>query len=91
MPPPALWTTTPPEDEDAAPTGPTPIMAGPSGDVIEGPVMIHDAEAEAAAATRADLEHLMALREADFRQHAAGDGDGHAERNAFPETQPAKL
>ena len=82
MPHPASWTSHREDD----PTSPAPLPVSPSGDVIAGPVLIPDEDPEAAA-TRADLESLMALRDADFRQHA----DGDERQRGFEATQPAKL
>lgn len=99
MPHPGIWTTDPQEAQD---TSPSP-MSGPSGDVITGPVRIADAEADAVAQTRADLERLMALREDDFKRHAPAprghdegdegndDGDSPGKRPMFPATEPARL
>jgi hypothetical protein len=88
MPHPGVWTAEP--HEHYMPPKPA---TGPSGDVIAGPVRIADAEADSAAATRADLERLMALREADFRRHAepGEEGDDDDRRPMFPATEPAKL
>ena len=88
MPHPGIWTMEPHEKNV---TAPSPLAPGGSGDVIEGPVRIADAQAEAAAQTRADLERLMALREADFRSHTDGDDAGGEGARTFPATEPAKL
>ena len=88
MPHQAIWTAPPPERPVIEPA---PLVTGGAGDVIAVPVFIADEDGDSADHTRADLERLMALREADFRSHANSlddDGDG---RPMFPATEPAKL
>jgi hypothetical protein len=87
MPHPGTWTSDPYDRQ----TEPSPLQPGGAGDVIEGPVRIAD-ELDPAAQTRADLERLMALREADFRKHSGGgEGEGDPDAKQFPATEPAKL
>jgi hypothetical protein len=75
MPHPATWTAPP---LSQAPEG-APYETKP-GDIIEGPVVIPKPADE----IRADLDQLMALRDADMKRHApAGD--------AFEATRPAGL
>lgn len=87
MPHAMVWTS--PPEEDSGFTAPAPIVAGPSGDVIAGPVRIADAEDENAAATKADLERLMALRDADFQRH--GGGPASEGTHNFEPTRPSSL
>ncbi|MRD49721.1 hypothetical protein [Caenimonas koreensis] len=81
----AAWTAPPPEKPIVRPA---PVASGGSGDVIAGPVRIAEAPNSAEEQTLADLERLMALREADFRTHAAG---AEGRRPTFAATEPAKL
>ena len=89
MPHPGLWTANPP----VQPAVTTPMVPGASGDVISGPVRIAGDGAAGDAATRADLEKLLAVRDADFKQHAdAADAPGHdATQPMFLKTQPMQL
>ena len=74
LPHPGAWTAAP-----ATPSWATAPDTKP-GDIIEGPVVIPRPADE----VRADLEQLMALRDADLKRHAlAGE--------AFAETRPAAL
>jgi len=74
LPAPGTWTAAP---ESAGWTSPHETKPG---DIIEGPVVIPRAAEE----VRADLERLMALRDADLKQHAmAGE--------QFAATRPASL
>lgn len=77
------------EDESVCPplphpgswTGPAPAPAAE-----DGPLQIAGvAVAATPDAVRADLDQLLAARDADFRQNAAGDGA------SWPRTEPAKL
>ena len=89
MPHPVTWTLEP-HEPFVAPK--PPVIAGGSGDIIAGPVRIAEPEAlDAAAAAKADLEALMALREDDFKRHAEGDAAGSPVRQVFLATEPAKL
>jgi hypothetical protein len=88
LPHPGSWTA--PANEAAPPTVPDAL---PSAGVIEGPVHIA-AAAEAtkpesdkdAESAKADLDRLLAIRDADFREHAGGE----VSRTWVP-TEPAKL
>lgn len=69
---------------------------GGSGDVISGPPLVERAPSLAAAQNSADaksdLEHLFAVRDADFRRHADSDpAGGDATQPMFLRTEPAKL
>lgn len=76
-------------------TSPAPVAdpllqaAAAEGGLIAGPVRIADTPSPAPAqdgeAARADLDQLMAIRDADFRQHAQ-EGAG-----TWVKTEPAKL
>jgi hypothetical protein len=78
LPHPNTWTApAPPSQPAALATEPAPL---PSADVIEGPTVL-----PSPADVRADLERLMALRDADLRRHA-GAGD-----QAYAPTRPATL
>ena len=78
LPHPATWTAPPP------PSAPAPLMAQPSsfGDVIAGPTALE--QPRQLDDVRADLEALLALRDADIRKHAASG-------NAYAPTRPATL
>ena len=80
MPHPGMWTSEP----HRPPEVPAPAVAGGSGDVISGPVLIGRPEPQATA--REDLEKLFAIRDAD-RQRNAADEPLHT----FAATEPAKL
>jgi hypothetical protein len=87
LPHPGSWTSEPHEARKAAA-----VAALQQGDatVIEGPVHIASARQPAPAPSepdpaRADLDKLLAIRDADFRQHADGD------LPAWTRTEPAKL
>jgi hypothetical protein len=83
MPHPGAWTQMPAEDEQPA----VAATAQVSGDVIEGPVRIAGVTADIARdadAARADLEQLLAIRDADFRDNAAA-------KQAWTPTEPARL
>lgn len=89
MPHPGIWTATPKEDASEANAG----SAEPTVEVIAGPVRIsdpgrsiQDAEAEA----RADLERLLAVREADHQRHSGGDTT-KALQSQFKRTEPMRL
>lgn len=89
MPHPGLWTG---EPTVAAPKAST--TAGGSGDVIAGPVTIRDPAAPAnppLADAKSDLEHLFAVRDADFRQHAKAEPGHEATQPMYLGTQPAQL
>jgi hypothetical protein len=96
MPHPGLWTSQPPVRTPA----PAPaVVAGGSGDVIAGPVMIA-AQAKPAGTgdfdeAKADLEQLFAVRDADFKRHFDGSDPAHpgdeATRPMFLGTEPARL
>ena len=74
LPNPATWTA------PRAPAEWAPVHETKPGDIIEGPVVIPRPAEE----LRADLEQLMALRDADMKRHAlAGE--------AFAATRPAGL
>jgi hypothetical protein len=83
LPPALTWTM---QQQPARPAevaaAPAPAAGSASADVIEGPVHIAAKSSDA----RADLDQLLAARDADFRRHAS---DGAAP--AFARTEPAKL
>lgn len=83
LPHPGSWTSALPE---AAPP-PAPAAAAPDGGVIEGPVHIAGAipPPRDLENTKADLDQLLAIRDADFRAHAGAPG------GAWVKTEPAKL
>jgi hypothetical protein len=88
LPHPGSWTSEPHETHDA----PKPAPAASQGDatIIEGPVRIAAPVQQPAAGTdgdaaRADLDKLLAIRDADFREHAEGESP------AWTRTEPAKL
>lgn len=72
LPHPDLWTA-------------EPEVAGGAGDVISGPVLIDKAAPSDESSARADLERLLAVRDADFRHHAGNDDPG------YMKTQPMQL
>lgn len=83
LPHPGSWTSPPIESA-------LPMAAGaPDGGVIEGPVHIADAarpqHETAIENARADLDQLLAIRDADFREHAASAA------GTWVKTEPAKL
>lgn len=81
LPHPTSWTTTP---KPAA----TASASVPEGGMMIGSVHLGSQAAVArdAAAERADLNDLLAIRDADFRQHAAGGA-----ARTWASTEPAKL
>jgi hypothetical protein len=84
LPHPGSWTSSAsPEEPPADP------VAAADGGVIEGPVRIADTPQPAGApetdAARADLDQLLAIRDADFRQHA------QVAAGTWVKTEPAKL
>lgn len=84
MPHPGSWTADP--HEPVATAAPVAAQTG----VIEGPVHIADTPQPVAGPApdgdaRADLDRLLAIRDADFREHA------DAESPAWKSTQPAGL
>jgi hypothetical protein len=89
MPHPGVWTAVREEDAPLSAAGAPPT--GGAGDVIEGPVRIGAAAAAASDAeaddARADLEKLLALRDADFQEH----GDNEATQPMWLRTEPAPL
>lgn len=91
MPNPGLWKEAPGEPVPIAATVPT----GGDGDVIAGPAAREPALAQAGRHSidaRADLEHLFAMRDADFRRHAAREASGEdATQPMFLGTEPARL
>jgi hypothetical protein len=87
LPHPGSWTSEPHEARNAAPVA----VAQGDATVIEGPVHIASPVQPAPApsesdAARADLDKLLAIRDADFREHAEGD-----QLPAWTRTEPAKL
>jgi hypothetical protein len=93
MPHPGSWTDPSPARLAIVPT---PEVAGGSGDVIVGPPLLDPAVPRAAAdnlaEAKADLEHLFAARDADFRRHRSGEAAGDdATQPMFLSTEPAKL
>jgi hypothetical protein len=88
MPHPSTW-----KDPAAQPVAPAPTMA--SGDVICGPAAAAPEQAPSpldCVDVRADLEHLFAVRDADFRRHGTREGAGEdATQPMFLGTEPAKL
>lgn len=83
LPHPGSWTSPPHEAPAAA------ALPESAGGVIEGPVRIADAPQPAPApdadAARADLDQLLAVRDADFRHHAQNNP------GTWVKTEPAKL
>lgn len=82
LPHPGSWTSAPAEAAQ-----PAPVAVGPDGGVIEGPIHIadsagsrHEKDLDGA---KADLDQLLAIRDADFRQHASAGN--------WVKTEPAKL
>lgn len=80
LPHPGSWTAAP---HEAVQVTPVPAANEDSG-VIEGPVHIAAKAGRDIDDARADLEQLLALRDADFRQHSAGG-------QTWASTEPAKL
>jgi len=73
MPHPGTWTS--PLPEAAAPVAKA-APAGPTMEVIAGPVRISDpsrSRQDAETEARADLERLLAVRDADHQRHSDGD------------------
>jgi hypothetical protein len=67
MPHPGIWTADPhPPRESPVAVAPT----GGSGDVIAGPIRIADSADPGQASARQDLERLLAVRDADLKQHS---------------------
>jgi hypothetical protein len=92
MPHPGSWTEPLPAH---SPSAPAPEIGG-AGDVIAGPPLVEPqsplAAAQASAEVKADLEHLFAVRDKDFRRHRAGEAAGDdATQPMFLSTEPAKL
>jgi len=77
MPHPGSWTADPP----AAPQPSATSAPGGSADVITGPVRIRD------DAVKSDLERLMAVRDADFQDHA--EPGFEATQRMFMKTRPS--
>jgi hypothetical protein len=101
LPHPGTWKEAP--GRPAPPTAAA-VLAGGAGDVIAGPTASERASEHATDRTaeqvrqnssdaRADLEGLFAVRDADFRRHASGDGasEDAATQPMFLGTEPAKL
>jgi hypothetical protein len=88
LPHPGTWTALPskatPEVNAASP--------GPTVDVIAGPVRISGSgpskKKDAGAQTRADLERLLAAREADYHRHSSSDTS--ESQSQFMATQPMR-
>ena len=79
LPHPGAWTAPPPQ------TAPAPLTQPSSfGDVIAGPTALEGSKP--LDDVRADLEALLALRDADMRKHAAAGGD-----HAYAATRPASF
>ncbi len=91
MPHPGLWTTDP---NGAPPAPPRVVIGGGTGDVIAGPVRIADTSARPAKAApetaRADLEQLLAARDADFARPKGQPGLDVTQR-IWLGTEPAPL
>lgn len=92
MPHPGVWTS----DTTSAPSVPAQAQPEPSGgsaDVIAGPVRIAEEAAAApparSAVTKAELDQLFAVRDADFQRHAAGQSE--ADPSQYLPTEPARL
>jgi hypothetical protein len=69
-----------------------PENTGGTGDVIAGPLLVEPKSAQASAEVKADLEHLFAVRDGDFKRHRAGEAGGDdATQPMFLSTEPAKL
>jgi len=96
MPHPGVWTS---DSASAAPASSVQVAAqapiGGSADVIAGPVRIAEPAptpapaAPRAAVTKAELDQLFAVRDADFKRHADGQSDGDSSQ--YLPTEPAKL
>ena len=88
MPPPSTWKEPVPQPVAAA-------EVIPSGDVIGAPAAVDAEQASSpldSVDVRADLEHLFAVRDADFRRHGTREGVGEdATQPMFLGTEPAKL
>jgi hypothetical protein len=88
MPHPSTW-------KDPARLPVAEVAAIPSGDVISGPGGAAPAQVSSpldSTEIRADLEHLFAVRDADFRRHGTREGAGEdATQPMFLGTEPAKL
>ena len=88
MPHPGSWTEPPTAHLPNLTQGETAVG---NGDVIAGPPLAEpppQAAAQASAEVKADLEHLFAVRDGDFRRHRGGDD---ATQPMFLSTEPAKL
>jgi hypothetical protein len=87
MPHPGIWTQAPQRALAAAAAAPAPgEIAGGSGDVIAGPVVIGGSSAsDDSRSAREDLEKLFAVRDADIANHA------RQHPATFAPTEPAKL
>lgn len=90
MPHPSTWKEAPGEPSPAAAAA---VPAGGTADVIAGPTPsdLAPVQARQDATARADLEHLFAVRDADFRRHAAPEAGEDATQPMFLGTEPAKL
>ena len=98
LPHPGTWKE--PPGALALPTAAALPAGGGAADVIAGPTASEQATHRAAEQVqqnsvdaRADLEGLFAVRDADFRRHASGDGasEDAATQPMFLGTEPAKL
>jgi hypothetical protein len=90
MPQAGYWTA---EPTMVVPRATPAVIPGGSGDVIAGPVHIPETAGRAKEpvdATRADLEQLFAVRDADFKRHAGDDKDAPTEP-MWLGTEPAQL
>ena len=89
MPHPRSWII----DVPQVPADATPLAARGPGGAVSGLARLDDSDGSADAATRADLEKLFAVRDADFRQHAdAADAPGHeGTQPMYLNTQPMQL
>jgi hypothetical protein len=82
LPHPGTWTATPHTPHSAKPVAPAAVKGI---DVIEGPVRIEEAKQQPKEAdARADLDQLLAIRDADFQRHASSG-------QTWTATEPAKL
>jgi hypothetical protein len=87
MPHPGTWTADPP-----APTlAPKSQTTGGTGDVIAGPVRIAGGPDSDKNDVAADLQRLLAERDADYTRHADNQADPEKTQPMYLNTQPARL
>jgi hypothetical protein len=91
LPHPGTWKE-PPAAASLQAAGTDPV--GGAADVIAGPSasqLTAEQVRQNSIDARADLEGLFAVRDADFKRHAAGEGEDAATQPMFLGTEPAKL